>query len=80
MASILVDMPFVEYKVYPVKVVLTCEKCRGEMKFTGEIFPTGKPGYAHECKCGHREIHNKSYPVIEYRSPQFKPTVTDFLP
>ncbi len=40
-------------EVRTYRVALTCPKCgEGEMRFTGMTWPTGDPGYHHQCtKC-----------------------------
>lgn len=43
--------------------------CRGEMRYTGENWPTGNPGYHHQCTvCKFRAaIKEKQFPMIEFR-------------
>lgn len=56
----------------PVRESWVCPDpgCGGEMIYTGGMWPTGDPGYHHQCdKCGlARAIHKEHYPQIVYFS------------
>ena len=41
--------------------------CVGEMKYTGQCWPTGNPGYHHKCSvCGAGYALRAVYPRIEF--------------
>ena len=50
-------------------VSMPCNKCNGEMEFTGESYLTSPLCNIHKCnKCGHKEeFVGVTYPSIQYR-------------
>lgn len=60
-----------ETEVKTIKVRQYCDKCGGELIFTGEVLLSYPEKYVHKCeKCGHTEWFPKSYPCIEYKEVQ----------
>ena len=59
-----------EVAVRPVRVEWPCPACEvGTMVYTGEVWPTGDPGYHHLCsntECRFTAAVHKKYPRIEY--------------
>lgn len=63
-----------EIEVKTIEVRQYCDKCGGELVFTGEVLLTNPEKYVHKCdKCGHTEWFPKSYPCIEYKAVQKNP-------
>lgn len=53
-------------RTYRTKMI--CD-CGGEMIAEDIILPTYPAQYPHTCnKCGKREVYDKRYPVIEYKT------------
>ena len=57
-------------KLYPVNTYLmrmSCDKCGGNMEFTGTTHPTNPPQFLHMCdKCKDTKLYSKQYPGITY--------------
>ena len=58
-----------EVRVVPYRQHWLCPIDGGEMEFTGKIWPTGNPGYHHQCRiCGFQAaITGGEFPRIVYR-------------
>lgn len=53
-------------KVQTYKEVLICDKCGGEMQWTGETLTSNPAQYPHYCQCGHKENIKYTYPNLHY--------------
>lgn len=55
-------------EIIPVKSIMPCSKCDGEMEFTGTSILTNPPYNVHKCdKCGcEEEFSGVTYPRIDY--------------
>lgn len=63
-----------ETEVKTIEVRQYCDKCGGELTFTGEVLLSYPEKYVHKCeKCGHTEWLPKSYPCIEYKAVKKNP-------
>lgn len=52
-----------------VKVTKLCEKCGGDMVFSGRVLTTYPGKYPHNCKeCNHEQNYDRSYPAVQYRA------------